>query len=149
LKQNITLSIEKHLIREAKTLAARKGVSVSKLLSQELTRILSEEDFYENARKRAVARIKKGYHLGGKILATREELHGRGGGPHSAAGAKFQHYRNAVKRGTGDSSADIERARNLRARKYLTDRAKKGKEGNFGKILRKVSSRKPLPGDKL
>jgi hypothetical protein len=77
MKQNITLSIEKHLIRKAKVLAAKKETSISKLLSQELARILSDDDLYENARRRAVARLKKGYHLGGKILATREELHER------------------------------------------------------------------------
>jgi AbrB family looped-hinge helix DNA binding protein len=31
---------------------------------------------------------------------------------------KFLHYRNAVKTGRGDISADIVRARNLRAEKY-------------------------------
>jgi len=77
MEQNITLSIEKDLIRKAKVLAAKKEISISKLLSRELTRILNEEDLYESARKRATARLKKGYHLGGRILATREELHER------------------------------------------------------------------------
>ncbi len=77
MKQNITLSIEKNLIRKAKILAAKKEVSISKLLSLELARILTDEDLYESARKRATARLKKGYHLGGKILATREEIHER------------------------------------------------------------------------
>lgn len=35
MKQNITLSIEKDLIRKAKILAARKDTSISKLLSEE------------------------------------------------------------------------------------------------------------------
>jgi hypothetical protein len=77
MKQNITLSMEKDLIRKAKILAAKKETSISGLLSQELARILSDEDLYESARKRATGRLKKGYHLGGKILATREELHER------------------------------------------------------------------------
>ena len=77
MKQNITLSIEKDLIRKAKVLAAKKEISISKLLSRELGRILSDEDLYESARKRAAARLKKGFHLGGKILPTREELHER------------------------------------------------------------------------
>jgi hypothetical protein len=77
MKQNITLSIEKDLIRKAKVLAAKKEISISKLLSRELARILNDEDLYESARKRATARLRKGYHLGGRILATREELHER------------------------------------------------------------------------
>ncbi len=62
---------------EAKVLAAKKEISISKLLSRELVRILSNEDLYESARKRATARLKKGFHLGGRILATREELNER------------------------------------------------------------------------
>lgn len=58
-------------------IAAKKGISTSKLLSRELARNLRDEDLYESARKRATARIKKGFHVGGKILATREELHER------------------------------------------------------------------------
>jgi hypothetical protein len=58
-------------------IAAKKGISISKLLSRELARNLRDEDLYESARKRATARLKKGFHVGGKILATREELHER------------------------------------------------------------------------
>jgi hypothetical protein len=32
---------------------------------------------------------------------------------------------------------------------YLEARAKKGEKGDFRKILAKVSSRKPLPGDEV
>jgi hypothetical protein len=32
---------------------------------------------------------------------------------------------------------------------YLAARAKEGKEGDFRKILAKVPSRKPLPGDEV
>ena len=77
MKQNITLSIEKDLIRKAKILAAQRDTSISKLLSEELTRIITAENLYESARKRATARLKKGLHLGGKTLGPREELHER------------------------------------------------------------------------
>jgi len=77
MKQNITLSIEKDLIRKARILAARKDTSISKLLSEELARIIIDDDLYESARKRATATLRKGFHLGGKILARREELYNR------------------------------------------------------------------------
>ena len=77
MKQKITLSIEKDLIRKAKILAARKDTSISKLLSEVLARIITDDDLYESARKRATARLRKGFHLGGKILARREELYDR------------------------------------------------------------------------
>jgi len=48
-------------------IAARKGISISKLLSRELARNLRDEDLYESARKRATARLKKGFQGDGKI----------------------------------------------------------------------------------
>ena len=77
MKQNITLSIEKDLIRKAKILAAQRDTSISKLLSKELARIIADEDLYESARKRATARLKRGFHLGGRILPPREKLYER------------------------------------------------------------------------
>ncbi len=76
MKQNITLSLEKDLLQEARILAVKKATSVSRLLSDELTNIVKKSQQYERARKKALADLKKGYHLGGKP-ASREELHGR------------------------------------------------------------------------
>jgi hypothetical protein len=77
MKQNITLSLNKDLIKKAKVLAAKKDVSVTKLLAEQLSRIVSEDDQYESSKRRALARLRKGLHLGGHILAKREELHER------------------------------------------------------------------------
>jgi hypothetical protein len=77
MKQNITLSVEKEILKKAKVLAAKKDISVTKLLSEQLAKIVSEEDHYEASKRRALARLRKGFHLGGSILAKREELHGR------------------------------------------------------------------------
>ena len=77
MKQNITLALEKEVLKRAKVLAAKKDVSVTKLLAEELARMVAEDDRYELSKKRALARLKKGFHLGGQILAEREELHAR------------------------------------------------------------------------
>ncbi len=77
LKRNITLSLEEDLLKKAKLVAAKKNMSVSGLLTEQLSRIITEEDRYEASRRRALSRLKKGIHLGGRILATREELHER------------------------------------------------------------------------
>ena len=77
MKQNITLSIEKELLLKAKILAARRQTSVSRMLSQEVKRLISESEQYEKARKSAIPHLESGFHLGGKIKATREELHER------------------------------------------------------------------------
>ena len=77
MKQNITLSIEKELLKKAKLMAAKKETSVTKLLTDQLNKMISEEDEYESSKKRALANLKKGFHLGGQILCPREELHER------------------------------------------------------------------------
>jgi hypothetical protein len=77
MKQNITLSIEKELLKRAKLIAAKKEISVTKLLTEQLAKIVLEDDQYNSAKKRALAMLKRGLHLGGSIIAKREELHER------------------------------------------------------------------------
>ncbi len=77
MRQNITLRLDKELIRKARVLAAQQGTSVSGLLTQVLERMLKEEEAYEVARKRALAFLDRGFHLGGKIPCIREVWHER------------------------------------------------------------------------
>jgi hypothetical protein len=77
MRQNITLSIEKELLKKAKLMAAKKETSVTKLLTEQLAKMVSEDDQYDLAKKRALIILKKGFHLGGCIMAKREELHER------------------------------------------------------------------------
>jgi Family of unknown function (DUF6364) len=77
MKQNITLSLDKTLIRKSKIIAAQRETSVSKMLSDELERLIQHAEQYELAKRKALANLKKGFHFGGKITASREELHER------------------------------------------------------------------------
>ena len=77
MKQNITLSINKDLIRKVKILAAQKQTSISGMLSQELQKILADSEKYELLKRKALTNINQGFHLGGKIAVSREELHER------------------------------------------------------------------------
>ncbi|OGP75088.1 MAG: hypothetical protein A2V86_10220 [Deltaproteobacteria bacterium RBG_16_49_23] len=77
MKQNITLAIEKELLKRAKLIATKKETSVTKLLTEQLSKIVSEDEEYDLAKKRALAILRKGFHLGGRIIAKREELHER------------------------------------------------------------------------
>jgi len=76
-KQNITLSLDKDLLRKLRFLSSRKSISVSKLLSDELERLVTESEEYAQAKRRALVVLKKGFHMGGTITATRDELHDR------------------------------------------------------------------------
>jgi hypothetical protein len=77
LKKNITLSIERELLKKAKLLAAKKETSVNKLLTEQLAKLISEDEQYDLAKKSALAILKQGFHLGGRILVKREDLHER------------------------------------------------------------------------
>jgi post-segregation antitoxin (ccd killing protein) len=77
MKQNITLSLDKDLIQRAKVISAKRRSSVSNMLSQELQRIIESAENYETSRKKAISNLRTGYHLGGIIAASREELHER------------------------------------------------------------------------
>ena len=77
MKQNITLSLDKNLIQKAKVLSAKRHTSVSTMLSQELKRIVESAIQYEVAKRKAISDLRTGYHLGGIIAASREELHER------------------------------------------------------------------------
>ena len=78
-KQNITLSLDKDLLRKARLLSSRKSTSVSKLLSSELERLVTESERYAQAKRSALSALKKGFHMGGRLTVTRDELHDRQG----------------------------------------------------------------------
>ncbi len=77
MKQNITLSIEKELIKKGKIIAARKDTSVSKMISDLLKDMVCREDLYEAAMRNALFNLKKGFHLGGRFTWSREDLYER------------------------------------------------------------------------
>lgn len=77
MKQNITISLEKEVIRKSKILAARKETSISKLLADSLESIVDREDFYEAAKRNGMHTLKKGFRLGGVRKWKRENLYER------------------------------------------------------------------------
>lgn len=76
-KQNITISLSTETIRKAKILAARRATSISGLLAEQIESLIDAEKTYEQSERAALAILDKGFHLGGVITATRDELHER------------------------------------------------------------------------
>ncbi len=76
-KQNVTVSLSRQTLQKARVLAARRATSISGLLAQQIEFLVGEEDAYERARRQAESLLEKGFHLGGAIHATRDELHER------------------------------------------------------------------------
>lgn len=76
-KQNVTISLSRQILKKVKILAARRETSISGLLAQEIEWLVGDEEAYERAERQALALLEKGFHLGGKIPAGRDELHER------------------------------------------------------------------------
>jgi hypothetical protein len=78
VKRNITLSIDKELLRQARGMAAKRGMSISALLSEKLLESADHERAYERAKSNALAQMDLGFHLGGTGIRDRAALHDRG-----------------------------------------------------------------------
>jgi hypothetical protein len=78
-KQNVTLSIPKLLLKQAKIFAASQDKSLSQLMRESLEEKVREETDYNKARKRQLRLLKKGLNLGtgGQVKTSRDELHAR------------------------------------------------------------------------
>jgi hypothetical protein len=76
-KQNLTISLDRQTIQKAKVVAARRSTSVSGLVARQIELLVGEEEAYERAERQATALLDRGFHLGGTIRASRDELHER------------------------------------------------------------------------
>jgi hypothetical protein len=76
-KQNVTISISRETVRKARILAARRSTSISGLLAGEIERLVGDEEAWERSERSARALLEQGFHLGGLITASRDELHER------------------------------------------------------------------------
>jgi len=75
-KANITLKLDKELLRRARILAAEEGTSISALLAAKLEEAIRKRNGYDQAKRRSLARLAEGWDLGGRAL-SRDEIHER------------------------------------------------------------------------
>ncbi len=76
-KQYVTLSLSRETIRKARILAARRATSISGLLAEQIEVLVGEDEAYERAQRQAMLLLDQGFHLGGVIRASRDQLHER------------------------------------------------------------------------
>jgi len=74
---NITIKIESSLAQDARVLAARRGTSLSRLVSEQLQLLILEDQAYAAARQNALQALKSGFDLEWGAPESREELHAR------------------------------------------------------------------------
>ncbi len=75
-KHNITVAIEAALLKKARAVASRRGLSVSALLADELRALVNQDAQFTAARKRALGLFLTPLALGG-IPLPREAIHER------------------------------------------------------------------------
>jgi hypothetical protein len=76
-KQNVTISLSRHIIKKAKVLAASRETSISGLLAQEIEFLVGQDEAFERSKVQALALLGQGFHMGGVIRTRRDELHER------------------------------------------------------------------------
>ena len=77
MKTNITLKLDSEILRQVRIMAAEEGSSISGLLASKLEELVRQRKSYARSKKRALARLRKGFELGWVRPASRDELHER------------------------------------------------------------------------
>ncbi len=76
MTRNVTIRLDESVIKKCRHAAVEEDKSLSQWIARVLVKKISEKNEYIKARERALIRLKKGFHLGGKPLA-REEIYER------------------------------------------------------------------------
>lgn len=78
-KQNVTLSLPKDLLRQARHLAGRRHKSLSEFMRESLAEKVEEASGYSKAMERQLKLMRTGFDLGtaGQVVVERDELHER------------------------------------------------------------------------
>ena len=77
MRQNITVAIEKLLLKRARAIAVQHGTSISGLLAAELEKLVEREAEYTQAKTRAFSHLNSPFRLGAAKIGSREALHDR------------------------------------------------------------------------
>ena len=77
MKTNITVEVDDQLARELRALAARRGISLSQLVAEQLEVLVWQDETYGRARRRSLQRLAKGYDLQWDKAPSRDEFHDR------------------------------------------------------------------------
>lgn len=75
-RRNLTIQLDDDVVRRAKVVAARRGMSVSGLMAQQLTEMVDGDERYEAAKQYVLESIRTARNRGSGRW-TRDELHDR------------------------------------------------------------------------
>lgn len=74
-KRNLTVQLEEDVIRQIKAIAAKRGTSVSGLVTREIQKLSAADERYEEARRYALAAMDNAIPRGGYRF-RRQDLYG-------------------------------------------------------------------------
>lgn len=78
MNRNLTVQLDESTINKARIVAARRSMSISRLVTEEIEHIAAKDNYWQVAKKTALAQLKQPHHLGGdEALTLREALHER------------------------------------------------------------------------
>jgi len=77
MKRNLTVQLDEKVIQKARIVATKRSMSISRLVSEEISRAADKDTAWENAKKVALKQLDNPFHLGGGKLPSREALHRR------------------------------------------------------------------------
>lgn len=77
MKRNLTVQLDDVTVHKARVLAARRSTSISRLVADEISRLVEDDERYSRARATAMRQLERGFRMGGGQLPDRESLHER------------------------------------------------------------------------
>jgi len=78
MKRNLTIQLDEDVVRKARVIAAQRGKSISRLVTEQIEELVRRDDDYQRVMKEALAELERGYDLGsGGKLPRRDELYDR------------------------------------------------------------------------
>ena len=75
-KANLTIKLDKTLLRQVRILAAEQDTSISALVAAKMEEAVRERNQYDQAKQRGLGVLENGFDLGASA-PTREEIHER------------------------------------------------------------------------
>ena len=76
MTKNVTLKLDEKLLRKCRQIAVSRDKSLSQWVAELMARAVDEQTSYRRARRSALERLERGFHLGGTPL-TRESVYER------------------------------------------------------------------------
>lgn len=77
MKRNITVQLDDATVQQARVAAAKRGRSISRLVTEQIEVLARQDDDYDRAMQDALAELERGYNLGGGPYPARDDLHHR------------------------------------------------------------------------